>query len=191
MAGRMITKRRLFSLVLGAGILATTLIIYAFPARGQVAAATIRAASCFQADVQAAIDAASDGDTVAVPAGGCTWTVGIVVSKGIKLQGAGVKNTVISGGALIRLITFSPSSNLPFELSGFTFVQGSASASLLVQPTADMVLSGFKVHDNAFHDCASCFYISGATIEGVVYNNTFTDRSSNGLWQFVGARETG
>ncbi len=32
-------------------------------------AATITAASCEQADVQAAIDAAVDGDTVQVPAG--------------------------------------------------------------------------------------------------------------------------
>jgi polygalacturonase len=34
----------------------------------------IHAASCSQEDVQAAIDAANDGDTVSVPAGTCTWT---------------------------------------------------------------------------------------------------------------------
>ena len=34
---------------------------------------TIGAASCSQEDVQKAIDAARDGDTVAIPAGTATW----------------------------------------------------------------------------------------------------------------------
>ena len=34
---------------------------------------TVRAASCSQEDVQKAIDAAHDGDTIAIPAGTATW----------------------------------------------------------------------------------------------------------------------
>jgi len=61
------------------------------------AANTIQAASCSQADVQAAIDSAIDGDTVLVPAGTCTWTQGVEIStpKAITIQGAGMDATTI------------------------------------------------------------------------------------------------
>jgi hypothetical protein len=55
-----------------------------------VAAATINATNCSSAAVQAAINAAVDGDTVVIPSGTCTWTSGVTISgKGIKLQGSG------------------------------------------------------------------------------------------------------
>jgi len=55
-----------------------------------VTAATITAANCSSAAVQAAIDAAVDGDTVVIPNGTCAWTSGVTISgKGIKLRGGG------------------------------------------------------------------------------------------------------
>jgi hypothetical protein len=55
-----------------------------------VAAATIDATSCSSAAVQAAINAAVDGDTVVIPSGNCAWTSGVTINgKGIELQGAG------------------------------------------------------------------------------------------------------
>src|SRR5438552_9772073 len=41
------------------------------------------------ANVQALQDAASDGDTIAIPAGTFTWSTPVTISKAIKLQGAG------------------------------------------------------------------------------------------------------
>jgi hypothetical protein len=64
-------------------------------------AATINAASCSQADVQAAINASSDNDTVLIPAGTCTYTTqiqdksSVYVNKSITLQGAGIDSTII------------------------------------------------------------------------------------------------
>jgi hypothetical protein len=65
-------------------------------------AATHTAVSCAQADVQAAVNAASTGDVVMVPAGTCTWTTiatntpAVLVSgKAITVRGAGVGATVI------------------------------------------------------------------------------------------------
>lgn len=63
-----------------------------------LSAATIPAISCNQTHVQAAITAASDGDTVTVPLGQCTWSSGISTTKGITIQGAGATATVITGG---------------------------------------------------------------------------------------------
>jgi len=61
-------------------------------------AATINAASCSQADVQAAINSAVDGDTVNIPAGTCEWGAGntfINVNKKVTLQAAGKGQTTI------------------------------------------------------------------------------------------------
>jgi hypothetical protein len=84
------------TLVVGMGILAMMLVVITFPARGQVAkASTIRAASCSQPDVQAAINAASDGDTVTVPGGECQWNSKIFLNNEIIVVGAGIDKTVI------------------------------------------------------------------------------------------------
>jgi hypothetical protein len=57
--------------------------------------ATINANSCSQTAVQAAINSASAGDTVTIPAGTCTWTSQLTVSKGITIKGAGIDVTTI------------------------------------------------------------------------------------------------
>ena len=54
------------------------------------AKAQVAAASCNASDVQAAINAATEGQAVSIPAGTCSWTSGVTISgKGITVQGAG------------------------------------------------------------------------------------------------------
>ena len=62
----------------------------------------VQAASCAQEDVQAAVDAAQDGDVVIVPAGTAAWrtlaarTPAVRISgKAITLQGAGIDKSII------------------------------------------------------------------------------------------------
>lgn len=104
------------------------------PLLGPVALAqTIKAASCNGADVQAAINAASPGGSVNVPAGSCSWSSGISFS-GIQVIGAGKTSsgTVITSGTA----TITKSASQLTRLSGFDFtgtdnhvtVNGSASA---------------------------------------------------------------
>jgi hypothetical protein len=109
---------------------------------------THTATSCSQADVQAAIDAASDGDIVQVPPGTATWTtpgsmkpaiqIGKQLtwgqnptfeSKQITLQGAGIDKTVIidethQGFNENAILVFTVSGK-PIRISGFTFKFGS------------------------------------------------------------------
>jgi hypothetical protein len=59
-------------------------------------AATINSDSCSQPDVQAAITAASTGDTVIIPNGSCTWTTSVTLAKSIILKGAGADKTRIT-----------------------------------------------------------------------------------------------
>jgi len=103
----------------------------------------VYATSCSQEDVQAAINAAQDGDTVIVPTGVCTWTTPASMkpavqigrqtgwnppafeSKGITLRGAGVGRTVIVDQTLhgynenALLIFTAPGK--PVRVTGFTF----------------------------------------------------------------------
>ena len=59
-------------------------------------AEVVKAASLSAGDVQAAINAAKDGDTVALPEGIGTWAVQVkMIGKGITLKGAGTGKTVI------------------------------------------------------------------------------------------------
>ena len=78
------------SVGVGTGILATVLVLFAYPSREVVVeAATLYAASCNQGDVQVAIDAAEVGDIVQVPDGDCAWSSTILIHKAITLKGNG------------------------------------------------------------------------------------------------------
>jgi hypothetical protein len=93
----------------------------------------IAASSCSQAHVQAAINSASEGDIVSVPAGNCTWTTtpantpSVSISKSITLKGAGIDFTIITdatgytynGNEVAIKITGAVGRNI--RISGFTF----------------------------------------------------------------------
>lgn len=88
----------------------------------------IQAASCSRVDVQAALAAAKDGDTVLIPSGVCTWTQGIDIAtpKAITIQGAGMDATTIidninklSGGG--QVFTINTQAGKRFRMTGMTF----------------------------------------------------------------------
>jgi hypothetical protein len=107
----MITKRFLASYVL--------LFLFASAA----SATTRTAATCNAADVQNAINASSNGDTVQIPAGTCTWTSGVSVSgKGIAIQGAGGGRIIAydNGTEVLSIATGSLTVNLAGFSPGFS-----------------------------------------------------------------------
>jgi hypothetical protein len=69
----------------------------------QVAAATIVAKSCAQADVQAAIEAARPGDTVLLPPGTASWNRSVTISKPIHLKGSGAGGFVGHSRSLVAI----------------------------------------------------------------------------------------
>jgi len=89
---------------------------------------TVTAASCNSGDVQTAINNATEGQTVLIPAGTCTWTSGVTLSgKGINIEGAGSGRiiaydngaeslTVGTGTLSVAIAGFSPG----FSGSSFT-----------------------------------------------------------------------
>ncbi len=150
-------------------------------------AATINAASCSRTDVQAAINAASDGDTVFVPAGNCTWTSAISMpsNKNIIIKGAGIDATNISASNN-PLFLIANAQGKSWEITGFT-LSGPAGPNF---PNAYVIstyswgshCSSFRIHDNKFKDCQTfrdggCIQFRGACY-GVIYKNQFIGTGS-------------
>ena len=80
------------------------------------------------ATVQAALDAAHDGDTIAVAAG--TFAGGITITKSITLIGAGAKSTVLSGGGpVVTIGSWLAPSPPTVTLSGLTITDGLSTSS--------------------------------------------------------------
>src|SRR5262245_13660805 len=134
---------------------------------------TITAASCSLSDVSNAVNAASSGDIVQVPAGTCTWPTNGTFSKNIWLKGAGAGATIIRGtGSWEQYYNgYWIHWTGPFEMSGFTIDGNDAAGALTIDGTG----SGLKIHDNIFtHGRGRAFQDTGLVF-GVVYNNQFID----------------
>ncbi len=135
---------------------------------------TLTAASCQQADVAAKIALASDGDTIAIPAGQCTiangtaWTGSLTITKRLHIQGAGIDQTVIQDNrdqAATDFPTFEPTQILIWsvpstglsEMSGITWQGYGGSRSGQFTPTKGMIVFNgdgtntlFRLHDMKF-----------------------------------------
>lgn len=94
----------------------------------------IYAASCSQADIQAAIAASVSGDTVIVPAGNCAPTISILLTNQITLMGMGagvtilqdsIVNTGDGANSSIIQVAVGPSPTNETRITGFTFQTGS------------------------------------------------------------------
>ena len=91
----------------------------------EASGATINAANCSSSAVTAAVASASDGDTVIVPAGTCTWSSSVAISKAITLQGQGVGATIVLDGvASGALLSFNLVANRASRLTGIEFRNG-------------------------------------------------------------------
>ena len=148
-------------------------------------AARIDAVTCEQTDVQAAIDAANDGDIVNVPAGTCSWS-GIVTipnTKGITLQGAGDDKTIINVGGS-NLFMSTSLSNSPVRVTGFRFNNIYDNVGFIqITGTAQ----NWRIDNNIFNDNGNSdaydirICDGGANVDcftyGVIDNNQFINRN--------------
>lgn len=116
--GRLLALRRLSVCFVIIGLVGTS----------SADADTIAAASCSSAHVQAAIDAAVDGDVVVVPHGSCSWTTGVSISgKGIHLKAQTRLEVTITNnvdGAESSLIAITEDTTHRVRVSDLRFVGG-------------------------------------------------------------------
>lgn len=149
-------------------------------------AATQTAATCSQSNVQSAINAANDGDTVLIPAGNCTWTASVQTNnKRINLQGAGPTKTVITVASCTNPgLAVTSSAGKTITIGGIKFT-GSAYDAGLIQISG--TVKDFRITNCSFdwsttscssgwHDDAAIF-IKG-TANGVIDHSTFAPSNS-------------
>jgi hypothetical protein len=78
--------------------------------------------------IQAAVNAAQDGDTITIGPG--TFAGGVTITTSVSLQGAGAAATIISGGGSVLTIgAFGASSEPTVSISGVTITGGVAQSS--------------------------------------------------------------
>lgn len=150
---------------------------------------THAATSCSLTDVTAAYNAASAGDTVAIPAGTCTWTSTLNVTKSIKLIGAGSSSTVISRSTTGTIINVSLSTDVPVRISGigFTFPTNKPANYMTAVRVSGTGLTQIRIDHNAFTKGQGTLWINGQ-VYGVADNNTFTNVNTN-YWTGPGDSE--
>jgi len=145
------------------------------------AAATITASSCSRDAVNAAISSASNGDTVIIPEGSCTWSSGINMTKQITLRGASAGGVTITHGAGSgTLLSVSTGSSARTTIANLRFMPGTGSGVYIEVRGSGLVP---LMHDMYFNlpnfqlQHAVRWFVRG----GVIWNTTFesTDYSSN------------
>jgi len=108
--------------------------VYPRPAHG----ADIVAASAALSAVQAAVNAASDGDRVLIPNGTVTWSGGISTSKQIRIQaqnytptpmGAATRNVMITNNSSAPLFEFTSGNAFHVGLGGIGFKEGTGNVN--------------------------------------------------------------
>lgn len=111
-----------------------SMILVSICASLQICAATHRAASCSASAVQAAVTAATDGDTVLIPDGSCSWTTGISTAKQIWIRAENYTST--PGGNTSRSVIITNNASVPL----FAFTTGGAFHS---------ALSGIRINEGS------------------------------------------
>jgi hypothetical protein len=105
----------------------------AVSARGAGSLCVGSAAGCF-ATIQAAVDAAHDGDTIHVAAG--TFAGGVTIDTSVKLIGAGAGATLISGGGPVLTIGVADAATEPVVTIDGVTVTGGVTLGNLAPETA-------------------------------------------------------
>jgi len=143
------------------------------------------AASCSYSDVSAAYSSASAGDTVAVPAGNCTWSSTLIITKAITLQGAGSSSTVItnsmsSGSSLISITPASDAiltrvTDIGFQLGSLN--NGRRAITINGKPKVSFFPTKIRIDHNAITGGGGNpgGIVTSGTTYGLIDHNTFTN----------------
>jgi len=147
-------------------LLVTIFFAALFSAKGE--AQTINAATCNESDVQKALNGVtSDGATVDIPAGTCTWTstltynathsMTILGAGSQSIVGGGDVTTIIDNASPNQMLQITTTAGKTFRLSGITF-KGATGATGF---NGTVSISGYSqavrvdhVHFNALNDLA-------------------------------------
>jgi hypothetical protein len=164
-----------------ATFLIVSLLLLALPAHAR----DINAASCLEADVQTAINAASDGDRVLVPPGRCRWTTGVTVPVGfgLTIKGAGIDRTTIVDDVFGHTLTVPTTPGKAYRVTGFTWQRGTRDKHLN-QPRIISV-TGAATAVRVDHNRFECLTLDNPKTRAIQFRGSVVGVVDNN--QFIGA----
>jgi hypothetical protein len=126
-------------------------------------AKTINAKSCSLADVQSAVNSASPGDIVSLPAGSSKWSGSLKIEKtNITLQGSGIGSTIITAGS--KAITLSGESANNLRITGIELNNCSQCIHATGTGTPRQAIKNFRIDHSKFtNDNVVLETVGGAT----------------------------
>lgn len=145
------------------------------PRTAAVSSCNVTAASTSLSDVQSAVNSASAGDTVCIPAGSNNWASVLTISKPLKIVGAGTNSTTINGAAFL----LKPGTNALTSITGIHFWQADWTPGYIVTCIGSNKM--FRIYSCKFTrgNHAVAWGIAGQGADGpafgVVDHNTFLD----------------
>jgi len=149
--------------------------------------------TCSLTDVQECYTEASEGDTITIPAGTCTWSSQLSISKSIKIQGATACSstgtpgaadyvitcddaTLITGSGSNRLISISVVGDKSIDISGLTLDGNNNSTyNIYVANSSTTPLRNLRLHGNEFRDCNNINIGTDGEVFALVDHNKFND----------------
>ncbi len=171
-----------------------SLAISSFVILSDADAAFINVSTCSQSDVQTAINSASDGDSITVPAGSCTWNKQVsITNKQVSVFGAGIDVTIITGNITggTRPGSFKVTQK-PARISGFTF-NGSApgnGAHIVLEGTGDETALFRVDHCKFTVDSGYAVLVWHPVSYGVVDNSIFITKIDHSFVNINGDQRT-
>ncbi len=147
------------------------------------------------AQVQTAVNSATDGATISFAAGAYSWGSGITLSntKGVTLKGAGAGSTIVTvtGAPVITMSNLSGNNTRLYRITGFTFQN--APSNLIIWFYGSGTMNKFRIDNNIFSNFATgaiaIFFGSTDSVGrfyGVIDHNTFS-----GTNNFMGLKYLG
>jgi len=124
--------------------------------------------------IQAAINAASSGDTILV--GPKIYYEHITVNKGVKLIGKNKQTTIIDGNKTGQIVTITVSN---VEIRNFTIQNGASYAGIWVEDPSANTITGVIIQDNIF----TSDYVGVVTsrCKGLVVSKNTMDKNQYGI----------
>ncbi len=159
-------------------------------------AATINAASCSQSAVQSAINSASNGDTVKVPAGNCNWGANVNIgSKAITLQGSGVGQTNIThnvSGSQVKLVQFTQHAVISTRITGFSFLGGTYDRRFVgCNGDGNYTSAPMRIDNNSFTSGSGSIQLDFFSCRGLIDHNQLTAVNNSELIHNWGSGTSG
>jgi hypothetical protein len=160
------------------------------PESARAATLDVCPSGCTYSSIQAAIDAASTGDTITIGAG--TYEEILSIAKNLTLQGAGAAQTTIDGDEGARVVTIAADATVAID--GVTITGSSGLGGGGIRSEGTLTVSNSSVSGNSADgigsDGAGIFnYMGTLTVTNSTFSGNSASKNGGGISSYLGTVE--